>query len=181
MPTDRNMSSHFEGANPLRTPTPPGKSGWPPEGAGRALPPCLPATACFPLSISHHFSPRPSAPVRPAPWQIRVVPLCRLFRRPPAGPSDHPSARAWQIRLISLCRLVWRASNSSCAGLFHACPGRKNAQHNSMQFQPVPAPPLPCGLGYRHSQWHNCRAVTNPPRCVSRRTDERLQSSVYLD
>ena len=90
---------------------------------------------CFPLSISGHFPPRSSAPVRLAPWQIRLVPLCRLFRRPPTGPSDHRPASAWQIRLVPLCRLVRRASIPSCAGLFQAQAARKNAQHNSKQVK----------------------------------------------
>ena len=48
---------------------------------------------CFPLSVSRHSSPGPSAPIRPAPWQIRLVSLCRLFPRPPAGPSAPPSGQ----------------------------------------------------------------------------------------
>ncbi len=98
-------------------------------GAGPALP-------CFPLSISRHLSPRPSASVRLAPWQIRLVPLCRRFRRPPAGPSDHRPASAWQIRLVSLCRLVRRASIPSCAASPQAGPAGKNAKHNSKQVNP---------------------------------------------
>ena len=109
-------------------------------------------TTCSPLSIAGHFPPRPSASVRPAPWQIRLVPLCRLFRRPPTGPSDHRPASAWQIRLVPLCRLVrrpptgpsdhrpasaWqirlvplcrlvrRRSNPSCAASLQARAGRK--------------------------------------------------------
>ena len=100
-----------------------------PAGRGPALP-------CFPLSISGHLSPRPSASVRLAPWQIRLVPLCRRFRRPPAGPSDHRPASAWQIRLVSLCRLVRRASIPSCAASPQAGPAGKNAQHNSKQVNP---------------------------------------------
>ncbi len=136
MPTDRSMSSHFQGPTPASEQRPPSFSGWPPEGApftraaGRrrcrlALPPCLPAPTCFPLSISGHLSPRPSTPVRLAPWQIRLVPLCRLFRRPPTGPSDHRPASAWQIRFVSLCRLVRRRSNPSCAASLQARAGRK--------------------------------------------------------
>ena len=90
----------------------------PGEGRGLALP-------CFSLSISPHFPPRPSAPVRPAPWQIRLVSLCRLFRHPPAGPSASRPARAWQLRLVSLCPLVRRASNPSCTASLQAQAGRK--------------------------------------------------------
>ena len=98
------------------------------EGAGPALP-------CFPLSIPGHLSPRPSASVRPAPWQIRLVPLCRLFRRPPTRPSAPRPASAWQIRLVLLCRLVRRASTPSCAASPQAGQPGKNAQHNSKQVK----------------------------------------------
>ena len=118
---------HAEGAEPA-----PAKAGGSPcqgTGAGLALP-------CFPLSISGHLSPRPSVSVRLAPCQIRLVPLCRRFRRPPAGPSDHHPASAWQIRLVSLCRLVRRASIPSCAASPQAGPAGKNARHNSKQVNP---------------------------------------------
>ena len=88
----------------------------------RACPAHLP---CFPLSISGHFSPRPSTSVRPAPYQIRLVPPFRPFQHPPAGPSAPHPARAWQIRLVSLCRLVRRASIPSCAAPPQARRSRK--------------------------------------------------------
>ncbi len=119
----RMVRSHFNGPIPRRS--------LPPQGVGAGL-----ALPCFPLSISGHLSPRPSASVRLAPWQIRLVPLCRRFRRPPAGPSDHRPASAWQIRLVSLCRLVRRASIPSCAASPQAGPAGKNAQHNSKQVNP---------------------------------------------
>ena len=114
--------------HPISKDQPPLRSNAPPAlAAGRLRVqglPCL-ATTCFPLSISGHFSPRPSASVRLAPWQIRLVPLCRLFRRPPTGPSDHRPASAWQIRLVPLCRLVRRRSNPSCAASLQERAGRK--------------------------------------------------------
>ena len=126
------------------------------EGAGLALPrcgcrarpakvwvqgpPCQgvgagPALPCFPLSISGHLSPRPSTSVRLTPWQIRLVPLCRLFRRPPAGPSGHRPTHAWQIRLVSLCRLVRRASIPSCTASLQARAGpkKRDGQFNASQ------------------------------------------------
>ena len=119
-------------------------------------PPALPrcgcrawALPCFPLSVSRHFPPRPSAHVRPAPCQIRLVPLFRPFQHPPAGPlAPHP-VRAWQIRLVSLCRLVRRASIPSCTASLQARTSRKKArQDNSKQLKPsaakVWAQGLPC-------------------------------------
>ena len=130
----RKVRSHFNGPIPRRSLNAArcGCRACPGEGRGLALP-------CFPLSISGHLSPRPSASVRLAPWQIRLVPLCRRFRRPPAGPSDHRPASAWQIRLVSLCRLVRRASIPSCAASPQAGPAGKNAQHNSKQVNWSPA------------------------------------------
>ena len=96
-----------------------------PHAPVHPTPPASPPATCFPLSISGHLSPRPSTPVRLAPWQIRLVPLCRLFRRPPTGPSDHRPASAWQIRFVSLCRLVRRRSNPSCAASLQERAGRK--------------------------------------------------------
>ena len=130
----RMLRSHFNGPIPRRSPAAArcGCRACPGEGRGPALP-------CFPLSISGHLSPRPSASVRLAPWQTRLVPLCRRFRRPPTGPSDHRPASAWQIRLVSLCRLVRRASIPSCAASPQAGPAGKNAQHNSKQVNWSPA------------------------------------------
>ncbi len=102
-------------------------------GAGPALP-------CFPLSISGHLSPRPSASVRPAPCQIRLVPLFRPFQHPPAGPSAPHPVRAWQIRLVSLCRLVRRASIPSCTASLQARAAGKSRAHHSSQFKPNPPP-----------------------------------------
>ena len=94
--------------------------------------PLLPAT-CFPLSDSRHSSPRPSAHVRPAPYQIRFVPIFRPFQRPPDGPSALHPAHAWQLRLVSLCRLVRRASIPSWIPFPQARAAGKDAQHNSRQ------------------------------------------------
>ncbi len=102
---------------------------------------------CFPLSISRHFSPGPTAPVRPAPWQIRLVPLFRPFQLPPTGPSAPHPARAWQIRLVPLCRLVRRATNPSWRAFPQARRREKDAQHNSKQFRPpacLDCPPRGC-------------------------------------
>ena len=103
-------------------------------GAGPALP-------CFPLSISGHLSPRPSASVRLAPCQIRLVPLFRPFQHPPAGPSAPHPVHAWQIRLVSLCRLVRRASIPSCTASLQARAAGKSRAHHSSQFKPNPPPP----------------------------------------
>ena len=104
---------------------------------------------CFPLSISRHFSPGPTAPVRPAPSQIRLVPLFRPFQLPPAGPSAPHPARACQIRLVFLCRLVRRASNPSWTAFPQARRREKNAQHNSTQLKPRHSqPPQAEGAGH---------------------------------
>ncbi len=123
--------SSFEGPIPRRSPA-----------AARCGCRACPAP-CFPLSVSGHSSPGPSAPIRPAPWQLRLVPLCRRFPRPPAGPSAPRPASAWQLRLVSLCRLVRRASNPSCTASLQAGPAGKNAQHNSKQVKP----PFDQGIG----------------------------------
>ena len=109
-------------------------------GAGWALP-------CFPLSVSRHFPPRPSAHVRPAPCQIRLVPLFRPFQHPPAGPlAPHP-VRACQIRLVSLCRLVRRASIPSCAVSLQARRSRKKRATLFKAIQTLRRRPTPQGVG----------------------------------
>ncbi len=123
----RTVRSHFNGPIPRRSPA-----------AARCGCRACPAP-CFPLSVSGHPSPRPSASVRLAPGQIRLVPLCRRFRRAPAGPSDHRPASAWQIRFVSLCPLVQVRSNPSCTASSQAGPAGKNAQHNSKQVKSPPA------------------------------------------
>ena len=109
-------------------------------GAGPALP-------CFPLSISGHLSPKPSTSVRLAPWQIRLVPLCRPFPTPSSRAVRPRPASAWQIRLVSLCRLVRRASIPSCTASLQARRSRKNARHNSRQFKPSAAAQRPKAVG----------------------------------
>ena len=109
--------------------------GLPCQGVGAGPAPPLP---CFPLSISGHPSPRPSASVRLAPWQIRLVPLCRRFRRPPAGPSDHRPASAWQIRLTTL-------PLSTCPSrlnpkLRRVAPGRTSRKKRTAQFKASQSP-----------------------------------------
>ncbi len=94
--------------------------------------PLLPATY-FPLSVLGHSSPGPSAHVRPAPCQIRFVPIFRPIQRPPDGPSAVHPAHAWQLRLVSLCRLVRRASIPSWIPFPQARAAGKDAQHNSRQ------------------------------------------------
>ncbi len=126
--------------HPISKDQPPLRSNAPPAlAAGRLRVhglPCL-ATTCFPLSISGHFSPRPSASVRLAPWQIRLVPLCRPFRRPPTGAVNPRPGHAWQIRFVSLCRLVQRGSNPSCAASLQARAGRKFA-HTLFRSNQIP-------------------------------------------
>ena len=134
---------HAQPTSQCRPKSPPWRL--PPQGVGAG-----PALPCFPLSISRHFSPRPSASVRLAPWQIRLVPLCRLFRRPPAEPSDRHPVRAWQRRLVSLCRLVRRASIPSCAASPQAGPaGKKRAAQ------------------FKASQIAACPGVSGPPRSLA--------------
>ena len=95
---------------------------------------------CFPLSISRHFSPGPTAPVRPAPWQIRLVPLFRPFQLPPAGPSAPHPARAWQIRLVPLCRLVRRAYKPK---LESVSSGTEEGKKRAAQFKAIQTARLP--------------------------------------
>ena len=137
------------GTSPLLPPNPPPSPSPQAKAAGRLrVRPllkrrCRLALPCFPLSISRHFPPGPTAPVRPAPWQIRLVPLFRPFQLPPAGPSAPHPARACQIRLVPLCRLVRRASNPSWTAFPQAWRREKHAQHNSTQLNPRRNPTSP--------------------------------------
>ena len=112
----------------LRRPNVVGLRGWPP--------------ALFPFVEIPPFSARALAHLRPAPSQIRFVSLCRLFPRPPAGPSAPRPARAWQIRLVSLCPLVHRASNPSWTAFPQARAAGKSRTHDSAQLKPNLPPSL---------------------------------------
>ena len=130
-----------QGAVPFQRPNlPPG-----PNPQAKAAAPAL-----FPFVDFGPFSAEALGPRSARALPDTTCPLFRPFQHPPAGPSAPHPVRAWQIRLVSLCRLVRRASIPSCAGLFQAQAARKNAQHNSKQFRPIPTPTA--------TPWEGCRA-----------------------
>ncbi len=124
-PNDRNPPSPLRRPNPPAQPTSPSLRGWPPVGAGRALPGRLRVQGLPCLVLCHlPLSPRPPIPY-PTPMPTRTrLPLTLSLSKgphlprlalpcfplsvcgdPPASPSAPLRRRDPQIRLVPLCRL----------------------------------------------------------------------------
>ena len=112
-------------------------------GAGHALLQGLPCLPCFPLSESGHFSPRPSAHVRPAPSQIRFVPLFRPFQHPQRGPRPLIRLVPGRYDLSPFVHLSIAPQTQAAPASSRHRPPRKNTPHNSNQFKSLPQPNAP--------------------------------------
>ena len=98
---------------------------------------CPARLPCFPLSVSGHIPPRPSASVRLAPWQIRLSSFFSTVSTPPSGalgPSSGPCLADTTCLPLSTCPSRLNPK------LRRAAPGTdrpgKNAQHHSKQIRP---------------------------------------------
>ena len=160
--------------------------------------PCLAALPCLGFVSSPPFRPlslsaTPRESFR-APPPRGLSPICHRRLKPATAkrlPSWPPSPRVTQSMQFQAAPISPRIDSPSCAAISQARDSRKKRaktiridSNPPVQREPkrAPRPALTCGLGYRHAEWHNCRAVTDPTRGVSRRRhDELLQGSVYLD
>ena len=113
--------------------------------------------------------PRPTYGPRPRRYDLSA--FFGLFNpsNRPLDPSSGPCLAHTPCFTLSTCPSRLKPK------LHRVAPGRTSRRKTlrTIQFNSnrPSAPPPPCRLGYLKPEWHNGRAVTNPPRRVSRRTE----------
>ena len=131
------------------------KQSLPCEGRKSSTPPCSTTLqpqrpksgfrvcpALFHLSTSPHFSPRPTAHVRPASSQIRLFPFCDRFNTLQPGPRPPERPVPGRYDLSPFVHLsVAPQTQAGPRSSRHGPPG-KHAPHNSSQFKPGAILPL---------------------------------------